>query len=116
MPLLDRDPARVRNREHLVWTQAHRPIARNAAQLTVDLGNRNAGPQCQRDQTAHRFGVGHCAAAGLAQRDEDLERLTLLVLGDVHEHHAEWGLLPYGGVAELVGAAALGAALGVLGL
>ena len=43
----------------------------------------------QRDEAADRLGVGHGDRAGLAERREDLERLTRVVLVDRHVHVAE---------------------------
>src|SRR5215831_9829881 len=78
MPLLDRNADRIRNGQNLVGSETDRAIRRDAAQLPVNLHDRNAGPERERDQTTHRLRVGHRGTARLAEREEDLERLTLL--------------------------------------
>src|SRR2546428_5212627 len=75
-PLLERDPDRVGHRQHLVGPEADGAVGRDAAQLPVDLLERNAGAQGERDESPDRFDVGHEGAARLAERDEHLERLA----------------------------------------
>ena len=82
----------------------------------MHLLDRDPRTQRERDQAPDRLSVGHRRAAGLAEVDEDLEGLALIVLGDVHEHHAERGLLADRRRAEDVRTRPLLAALEVLGL
>ena len=77
-----RQPDRIRHRQHLVRPETDRAIGRDAAQLPVHFHQRNARAQRERDQPAHRLRVRHRRAAGLAERDEHLERLPPIVLGD----------------------------------
>src|SRR5256886_6204898 len=51
--------------------------------------------------------ICHERAAGFAERDEHLERLTFVILGDVHIHGTEGRFDPPGGTLEEVGARAL---------
>src|SRR5688572_20007906 len=88
IPVVERDTDGVGHREDLARTEAYGAIRRDATQLLVDLHQRNPRAQGQRDQPAHRLGVRHRGATGLAEVDEDLERLATVVLGDVHEHRA----------------------------
>src|SRR2546426_12724177 len=53
-PLLERDPDRVRHRQHLVGPEADGAVGRDAAQLPVDLLERNAGAQGERDRSEER--------------------------------------------------------------
>src|SRR4029078_9721030 len=101
---------------NLVGSKSDRSIRQDPAQLLVDLHDRNPRSQSQRKQPPHRLRIRHRRTTRLAERDEHFERLTLLVLGDVHEHHAERRLLSYSSAAELVGARALGATLEILRL
>jgi hypothetical protein len=87
-PVLERDADRVRHRQHLVRTQSDRAIRRDPAELAVHLHQRDTGAQCERDEPSQRLGIGHRGAARLAQRHEDLERLSTVVFVDAHEHRA----------------------------
>ena len=101
---LQRDADGIRHGEHLVRAEAHGAVAGDATQLAVDLIQRDAGAQRERDHAAHRLGVCHGRTACLAEVDEDLERLPLLVFGDVCKEHAERGfLLDAGGAERRVG-------------
>ena len=115
-PLLERDTDRIGNREHLVRAKTDRLVRRDAAQLPVHLANRNTRSQCQGDQTADCFRVRHRSATGLAEVDKDLEGLAAIILGDVKEHRAEWGLDAGGDAAESVRTRPLGATLQVFRL
>ena len=88
VPVVERDTDRVGHRQHLVRAESHGAIRGNAAELLVDLHERNPGAQRQRDQSAHGFRIGHRRATGLAEVDEYFERLSAVVLGDVNEHRA----------------------------
>src|SRR4029078_1105522 len=101
---------------NLVGSKSDRSIRQDPAQLLVDLHDRNPRSQSQRKQPPHRLRIRHRRTTRLAERDEHLERLTLLVLGDVHEHHAERRLLSYSSPTQLVRPRTLRAALEVLRL
>src|SRR5204863_7645367 len=72
-PFFDRDADRVRHRHDLVRPQAHRAIGGDAAELPVDLRERHARAQRERNQPADRLDVRHQGTARLAERHEDLE-------------------------------------------
>ena len=58
-------------------------------QLPVYLRQRDPRAQRERNESPNGLGVGHGAAAGLAEIDKHFKGLALIVLGDVHEHHTE---------------------------
>src|SRR3989475_13029080 len=73
-PFLDRDPDRIRHRGHLLGPEADGAIARNAAELAVDLLDGDPGAEGERDQPADRLHVRHHAPAALAEGDPHLAR------------------------------------------
>src|SRR2546427_13042746 len=93
---LERDPDRVGHGQHLVRPEADGAVRRDAAQLSVDLLQWNAGAQGERDESPDRLDVGHEGAARLAEGDEHLERLAPVVLRDGDVHRAERRVHPPG--------------------
>jgi hypothetical protein len=65
-PAFDRDPHGVGHGQDLVRPEPDHSIGADAAQLAVDLLDRDPLPECQADQAAERFDVGHQRATRLA--------------------------------------------------
>src|SRR5690606_15682357 len=100
----------------LVGAEPDDTVGADAAELAVDLLHGDAGPEREADQPPDGLDIRHQRTAGLAEAHEDLERLALVVFGDVDVEGAERRLHPAGSAAQHLGAGALLAAVEVLRL